>query len=80
MVVTTEEKMNDNQLRGLRQIRRLSLNEAAKESGLDPALLSKVERGIVRPSARVRAALVELFDMPEHILFPGAAAGREKRS
>ena len=63
--------MNNNILRGFRQAKRMTLDEAARRSGLDPGLLSKVERGIIKPSARVRAALSKLYpDFPEQVLFP----------
>lgn len=71
----------DNNLRGIRKARRLTLEEAARLSGLDLGLLSRIERGVTRPSARARAALVELFrDFPEHFLFPPDEASQEKRT
>ncbi|MGA2363523.1 MAG: helix-turn-helix transcriptional regulator [Candidatus Aminicenantales bacterium] len=63
--------MKNNPLRGIRKSRYLTLDETAKRTQLDPGLLSKVERGIIRPSARVRQALVKFYDLPEQFLFAG---------
>ncbi|MBE3109987.1 MAG: helix-turn-helix transcriptional regulator [Acidobacteria bacterium] len=64
-------KKMESPMRGLRRARGLTLDAVSAKSGLDRALLSRLERDLVRPTARSRKALSKFFDFPEHILFPG---------
>jgi transcriptional regulator with XRE-family HTH domain len=59
-----------NNVRGFRESRRMTLDELARRTKTDPGLLSKVERSIIRPSARVRRLLSECLETPDFILFP----------
>ena len=63
-------------LRALRRARGLSLDDLWVKTGLDRGLMSRLERGIGRPSAQTRARLAEFFDLPEDFLFP-SEGGKE---
>jgi transcriptional regulator with XRE-family HTH domain len=52
-------------LRAVRTARGLSLREVARRAELDPAHLSRVERGLVRPSLRTLAKLARVLELRE---------------
>ncbi len=52
-------------LRAVRIARGLSLREVARRAGLDPAHLSRVERGLVRPSLRTLRTLAGVLELRE---------------
>lgn len=61
-------------LRDLREQRQVSLRQAARDLSLDPAYLSRVERGDVPPSDRVATKLASYYmRSPDEVLL---AAGR----
>lgn len=62
--------MKRNMIRGLRLVHRLTLDELSRKTKIDPGNLSKIERGIVPPSARSRRVLSRILKVPAEILFP----------
>lgn len=56
-------------LRGLRAQRGISLRELSAQSGLSPALLSQLERGIAQPSLKTLRALSGVFGESASSLF-----------
>lgn len=77
----TEAKMDEAKtpLRRIRRGRGLSLDEVHRGTGINPARLSRYERGYMWPSERTQARLAEYFDIPACVLFP-PPEGQEKRS
>jgi transcriptional regulator with XRE-family HTH domain len=59
-----------NMIRGLRLVHRLTLDDLSQKARIDPGNLSKIERGIVPPSARSRKVLSGIFKVPAEVLFP----------
>jgi len=57
------------QLRLHRLFSGLKAIEVARRAGISPTLLSRVERGQVRPSLRVRRRLSRVLRVPEQTLF-----------
>lgn len=52
-------------LRTVREARGLSLREVARRAGIDPAHLSRIERGLVSPSVAVLKRLADVLGLPE---------------
>lgn len=58
-----------SQLQLQRLVRGLKAIEVARRAGVSPTLLSRIERGQVRPSLRVRRRLSRVLRVPEQTLF-----------
>ena len=71
--VTEDGLMLGTRLRQRRQIRRMSLQELSRRSGLSIALLSQIERNVSMPSIRSLRQVCEGLGMPMNWLFEEGA-------
>jgi transcriptional regulator with XRE-family HTH domain len=56
-------------LRRIRKARGLSLTQVTVKTGIDPASLSRIERGIIPSGPGWRRRIAEAFELPEEELF-----------
>jgi transcriptional regulator with XRE-family HTH domain len=65
-------------LRGAREARGKSLRQVARQVPMDPAHLSRIERGLAVPSVAVLRRLAEVLELPEleRFLAPYQKSGR----
>ena len=56
-------------LRGAREARGVSLRQLAKEAAIDPAQLSRIERGLVTPSVPVLRRLYIALGLRDQVRF-----------
>lgn len=61
-------------LRALRKARGLSLDDIWLKTGLDRGHLSRLERGLVKPSGRTKKILEKFYGLPASLLFPESEA------
>jgi len=61
--------MNVLNLRRIRKARGLSLTQVTVKTGIDPASLSRIERGIIPCGPGWRHRIAEAFELPEEELF-----------
>jgi transcriptional regulator with XRE-family HTH domain len=52
-------------LRVVREAQGKGLRETARRAGIDPAYLSRIERGLQRPSLRVMLAILRALDLKD---------------
>jgi transcriptional regulator with XRE-family HTH domain len=57
----------------LRRLTGRSVTGMAEATGFSHALISMIEAGTVKPSARYRAAACRVLGVPERVLFPDQA-------
>ncbi|MFO7259072.1 MAG: helix-turn-helix transcriptional regulator [Bacteroidota bacterium] len=55
-------------IRSLREARGLLIREVAAGLGIDPSLLSRIERGVKRPTRSQVVTLARILDVDEHEL------------
>lgn len=65
MTASTVEQIQVPPLRLVREAQGLSLREVARRTGLDPAHLSRIERGHVRPSLRTLLGIARELELKE---------------
>ena len=65
--------MNKNSpLRSMRQLARLGQDALGRRAGVDHSRVSRIERGLIQPSARERKALCRALCVPAEFLFPAS--------
>jgi transcriptional regulator with XRE-family HTH domain len=74
MSISSQVAPGQGGFRLLRFLRGLTQDEVSKLSGVDPAVISRAERG-VRVSPRARAAIAAALEVPPETLFPNSAKG-----
>jgi len=66
-------------LRAIRQSLGLTLTEFARRVGVSHPIVSRVERGELRPYPKFRRQAAKVLRVREEILFPAPAAKAKKR-
>jgi len=68
---STKRKTSPPPLRAVREARGKSLRSVARASGVDPARISKIERGLVVPTVRELLRLGRVLGLPELLTLLG---------
>jgi transcriptional regulator with XRE-family HTH domain len=63
------DRLTTTRLRAMREAVGISQAEMARRMGYDKSLVSRAERGEIRPWPRFRRAAAGVLDIPEAVLF-----------
>jgi transcriptional regulator with XRE-family HTH domain len=76
MTVQSQEgkKRYANNLRMARVLGQLSQEDLAARIKVDPSIVGRIERGVIRGTPEQRSRLAQVLDMPEDHLFPKSEA------
>lgn len=72
--------MENDKLRLLRLMKRISQERLARRAGISQTILSRIERGDREASDAEARAIARVLDAPVDLVFPAKKSGTSKRS